>query len=511
MANELNLQELSINDLFNGEKCTFEIPIYQRNYAWEKEEIESLVNDVYDGFDKKSKVYYIGTLVSFRKEDNIFEVIDGQQRLTTIKILLIALKKLNKEIPAQNKLTYRARKKSDKTLEFLSDPDNNIEPEEKDSGIVNGIKYATDALNNIEKVELDGFIKYFSENVHIIHYIVPRDIDLNHYFEVMNSRGEQLEKHEIIKARLMEKLNDADKLVFNKIWVACSQMSVYIQDSLDFKAEEIFSNELNDFLPTNFESIHNATDETKNGPTVISEILNESSTGYPKEKEIPDSFQPIIDFPNFLLIVLKITRMSEDDFDLQNFKLDDKELINEFKEKNNIDSAWVKVFAFNLLKTKFLLDNYIVHHASEDETAESNPWLLQTYYKGEKKYLKNLCKEDDIQDKLVQLLSMFEVSFTAKQRKNYLFYCLYYLNTNDFKDTTLYAAFVENLADTYFDKVYLHQELLNDINTPRPGTFDQMIINGKELKVTSKPFEKSKTDFIAIYGDGKTKLAIYNN
>ena len=197
--------------------------------------------------------------------------------------------------------------------------------------------------------------------------------------------------------------------------------------------------------------------------------------------------------------------MSEDTFDPKDFILDDKELINEFKKEKNIDSEWVKVFAYTLLKSKFLLDNYIVHHSSEDETVESNPWQLQTYYKGEKKYLKNLCKEEDIQDKLVQLLSMFEVSFTAKQRKNYLFYCLYYLNTNDFKDTTKYAAFVENLANTYFDKVYLCQELLNDINTPRPGSFDQKILNGKELEVSLKPFEKSRNDFITVYGNGETK------
>ena len=48
--------------------------------------------------------------------------------------------------------------------------------------------------------------KNYQNKVHIIHYQVPKDIDLNHYFEIMNSRGEQLEKHEIEKARLMSVL-----------------------------------------------------------------------------------------------------------------------------------------------------------------------------------------------------------------------------------------------------------------------------------------------------------------
>lgn len=48
-------------------------------------------------------------------------------------------------------------------------------------------------------------------HVHIIHYRVPKDVELNHYFEVMNSRGEQLEKHEIVKAKLSDQLKNDKK------------------------------------------------------------------------------------------------------------------------------------------------------------------------------------------------------------------------------------------------------------------------------------------------------------
>ena len=54
------------------------------------------------------------------------------------------------------------------------------------------------------QADVDKFKEYFLNHVHIIHYRVPKDVDLNHYFEVMNSRGEQLEKHEIVKAKLSE-------------------------------------------------------------------------------------------------------------------------------------------------------------------------------------------------------------------------------------------------------------------------------------------------------------------
>lgn len=194
----LPLKELSIAQIYNGDKLTFEIPIYQRNYAWEKDEISALIQDFYDAFSAGKNTYFIGTLVTFNKGDQVFEVIDGQQRLTTINLILAAL-----NIPALNKLTFRARKKSNDTIQNLQNPDR---IDEADTGITVGYKYTRNALKEIIPVnDLGKFKDYFQNRVHLIHYEVPKNIDLNHYFEIMNSRGEQLEKHEIIKARLIQK------------------------------------------------------------------------------------------------------------------------------------------------------------------------------------------------------------------------------------------------------------------------------------------------------------------
>ena len=77
--NPLPLKEVSIEELFiGGEKSVYEIPIYQRNYAWEKDEIATLVQDIYDAYKKDAnRPYYIGTLVSHHKGDRVFEIIDG--------------------------------------------------------------------------------------------------------------------------------------------------------------------------------------------------------------------------------------------------------------------------------------------------------------------------------------------------------------------------------------------------------------------------------------------------
>jgi len=487
----LPLKELSIAEIYNGVKATYEVPIYQRNYAWEKDEISALIQDVYDAYTAKKQTYFIGTLVSFHKGDQVYEVIDGQQRLTTINLVLGAL-----GVSLQNKLTYRARKKSNDTIRNIPQ----FEIDEKDYGIVKGFKSARDSINEIvPKIYQDEFKTYFQNSVHLIHYRVPKDIDLNHYFEIMNSRGEQLEKHEIIKARLIEKLINADKAKFSRLWEFCSEMNVYIQQK--YRDYTIFGRFLYDFKVSNFDDLPKVEDNT--GTLKISDLINYKGVEKKQDEENKiDTFQPIMDFTNFLLIVLKLTRIEDRSFDPTSFNLDDKELIHEF-DKVQVDENFVKRFGFNLLRAKFLLDNYLVHHSNEDDTIENNPWKLQYWQKDNKKeYLKNLDGESDVQQKLVQILSMFEVSFTARQRKNYLFYCLLYLFRSDDRDINKYCEFLSVLADKYFKDVYLVAENLNEINTPKPGSFDNTILCDNSLNITLR---NNDFDFAAIYGDGTVR------
>lgn len=76
------LKECSIKDIYygnSGTATTYKIPIYQRNYAWERDEIFALIKDIHDSMVIDKPVYYIGTLVTFKRDENVFEVIDGQQ------------------------------------------------------------------------------------------------------------------------------------------------------------------------------------------------------------------------------------------------------------------------------------------------------------------------------------------------------------------------------------------------------------------------------------------------
>ena len=501
------LEECSINDIYfsnRGTSVLFKIPIYQRNYAWEREEIYALIKDVYDSLEKS--VYYIGTLVTYKREENVFEVIDGQQRLTTIYIIL---KALGIET-ISNTLTYSARKVSAATIEKMPNFG-----DENDPGILHGFQYAKESLRSIvgdHQADIDAFKDYFLNKVHIIHYRVPKDVDLNHYFEVMNSRGEQLEKHEIVKAKLSEQLiGDKEAMEkFSRIWEACSDMSIYIQQKLP-EMTSVFGKTMEDFELESFDKFPNSDTGTNSslGMKTISDFLNNPVKKIDEDDAVDknDHFQPIIDFPNFLLIVLKITRLwNETDFNPMSFTLDDKELIREFEEVN-LTPEFVKDFAYNLLLAKYYLDNYVIHHVNGVDRTFENPWKLQYYYKKGNKaaYLKDLYEGNKAQqNEVTQLLSMFEVAFTPKQRKNYLFYCLFHL----FEDCDLnhYVDFLRKLADKYFFDVYLDANELNDMKQPKPNSFDKTILDGGELNVELKDV---KRDFGSIYPVGSDNIPLY--
>ena len=515
----LPLELKSIRELFcSDEKVTYEVPIYQRNYAWGKEEIDALVQDIYDASLKlEEHDYYIGTLVSYYRGDNLYEVIDGQQRLTTIWLLLKALQeKYGIKLNSSNRLTYRSRKKADQTINQLPN-----KTEDADASIAIGFDFVKTAIGAIvqqsERVcypekETKSLLDFFMDNVKIVHYQVPKDVDLNHYFEVMNSRGEQLEKHEVVKAQLLGKIKDEhDRWVFNRIWESCTDMGNYIQRKLE--NEDIFGRSLTEFKAGDFDDVKNAFGRTEKNSSVkmsVNEMLQQGVVDAQKNvDDTEDKFQPIIDFPNFLLIVLKIVRMKEENFKPGTFNLDDKYLLEEFNPKRvNINA---REFAFYLLKAKYLLDNYIVHHTLNDESEyenvnNGNPWRLQQWHRNldnRKSSLKNTAGDGKLQNNMVQLLSMFEVSFTARQRKNYLFYCLMYLMDRKEFSINGYAEFLEGLANRYFHDVYLVEDKLNQINTPKPGSFDEEMLVGNRLKSTVS--EKDICEFQTIYGDGTVK------
>ncbi len=96
---KLNIDQRTISSLFSDKKSDFLIPDYQRPYAWTQDECETLWEDLYlfafpnnssSDFDSENDEYFLGPIVTFKNPDGKQEIIDGQQRLTTIMLLLRA-------------------------------------------------------------------------------------------------------------------------------------------------------------------------------------------------------------------------------------------------------------------------------------------------------------------------------------------------------------------------------------------------------------------------------------
>ena len=463
------VKTLTISDLFNGEnKCKYIIPIYQRNYAWGSDEISSLLQDIKNACEKtkeQDKNYYIGSLVVYRRDSGDFEVIDGQQRLTTLTLIMHHLGKLS-----FRNVSFEHRDESEQAL-------SNLNSEKLPSNF-------SQALKTIKKVidewgnNKDEIVKFLLDKVEIIRTEVPEGTDLNHYFEIMNTRGEQLEKHEILKARLMKVLpTPIEQSLFAKIWDSCSDMSRYVVMGFDSELREVILG--GDWRKVRgfFKSILNENsgelenpEELENsivkliGPKVKIEKIEEQS-----QDKYDGEFTSVIDFPNFLMHVLRIylERFDKCKYSTKNdpcnVPLDEKLLLKSFEGKFEGNPKKVRVFIYTLLVCRYLFDLYVIK--SNMIRTDYENWSLWKIVKRKSSYYyKNVFDDDDLDKnddealnnadptkKAVMLLSMFHVSNSSHSYKNWLYAVLRWLFKN--KDNIMrdnYVNFLEELCDKFY-------------------------------------------------------------
>ena len=227
-ANKVSELHILYSDSSIFDSVKYLIPLYQRDYAWEEKQIVQLIEDI-DDMNLEEK-YYIGSLIVAKHNDS-YEVVDGQQRLTTLFLLLsyLGLNEGNEEA-----LSFSCRDKSNYTLRhirpFLSDERDKYDADHLQQNIISGLNIIKENIEKFTAERKTEFVKKL-ENVVIYRVEVPDHTDLNHYFEIMNTRGEQLEQSDVLKARLMSELqgNKKDQDVFAAVWDACRDMSGYVQ------------------------------------------------------------------------------------------------------------------------------------------------------------------------------------------------------------------------------------------------------------------------------------------
>lgn len=415
-----SLKMIPVSKIFSN--VYYEVPIYQRNYAWEADQIEQLIEDIKSSRDD----YFLGNLIVNQKDNNVYEVIDGQQRLTTLYLLERYL-----GIPFdKDALRFEAREKSNRTLSVLPDV-HQLTDGLQSSEIKSGFKIIDDYFEKMGlKNNQESFVKRLNK-VNLIRVQVPAKIDLNHYFEIMNTRGEQLELHEIAKANILSKIESKeDKLIANDIWEYCSNMDIYIQMSyLKEKREKIFNSDWSDLSDkiVNFDALksyyHDTVEEEEN--LSLRDILQGNGKSRVSNKTVEESenerFESIISFPNFLLQVNKaLTRLNIDD----DSSLDDKNFLENLK-KNWYDEESAKHFIFMMLKARAVFDKFILKREYAGDYKETGKWSLQKIEKragGEgATYVSTFGNDGDKRNKQVRTLqSALRITYTAPKTMHWI-------------------------------------------------------------------------------------------
>lgn len=422
------LKELNLKNIFESK---YVIPIYQRNYAWESKEIEQLLNDICDFLGDK---YYLGNLIVDEIEPNVFSVIDGQQRLTTLFLLLTYLQE---NTLSTNSLRFEARDKSNRTLKELYDKKELKQDEFYSEEIISGYNTIENFFNT-EKINKEEF-KNKLQKILIIRIQVPKQIDLNHYFEIMNTRGEQLELHEIAKGKILIVIDDKYKEISALIWDNCSQMDSYIQMNFDKNDRiKIFGDNWDSFCLNSIKEIEKNVKETENNKNFSLfdklENLVIQKDDKTDKKEENERFESIISFPNFLLIVNEALALKDNLQGENDSSLDDKKFLETLK-KHWENSENAKKFIFNLLKYRFLFDKYIIKREFARDYKEEGKWSLQRLekYKDEKGDKPNYKLTDDKEktSQLILLQSALRVTYTSPKTMHWIAKALAELDKNE--------------------------------------------------------------------------------
>ena len=222
----------SFNDLVTGRR-KFEIPDYQRNYSWEENQLKDLWRDLHTNIDSE-KTHFFGTILLREKSSNRYDIIDGQQRLSSVLILLNELTELWREYDADaaddtrkwyiaNRDGYKLSLMGEDERFFKeyvlggieSGENTSTYPEETTTPSQSRLKDAKEFFREKLKEkqeEVDDFVIYCEklkstmEELDLMVYPVESEADAVRIFEVVNDRGRHLTELEKTKSFLMHQL-----------------------------------------------------------------------------------------------------------------------------------------------------------------------------------------------------------------------------------------------------------------------------------------------------------------
>jgi uncharacterized protein with ParB-like and HNH nuclease domain len=236
---------LSVKELFGNTDSFYKIPQYQRPYKWENEQVDKLWDDIYEAYDNKEDNYFLGSIITAKPRDDersaYVDVVDGQQRLTTLMILFCVVRdvypRINEKISdddpravdidtiktsiAQNeksqrlKLHTHSQHQSDFEMliskgntSILSRPNKQQlrSDEEPKYKFMNTAVILREKLVGLGEMKSAALLDYLFNQVKIIRIDCRNREFAIKLFQVLNDRGMDLTAADLIKSFLLERL-----------------------------------------------------------------------------------------------------------------------------------------------------------------------------------------------------------------------------------------------------------------------------------------------------------------
>lgn len=250
---------LTVRQIFTNSDSYYQIPDYQRPYSWEDEQIEQLWDDVYSAMEAGNDSYFLGPVILTGPHDGRFEIVDGQQRLTTLTILFCVIRDFYSKDDSRilnairsleegkYRLDYRLANQphvqntfEQQILNGIVFPEKPLTTRQREQQkLLNAALIFRDRLGEIEGQDgrMQRFLDFLLNRVVLI-TITCRDRSYAvRLFQVLNARGLDLSPADLLKSELYSKLDGSRLPQFIANWREIESMA----DDTDESLTELFT------------------------------------------------------------------------------------------------------------------------------------------------------------------------------------------------------------------------------------------------------------------------------
>jgi len=252
-------------EFLEGNDKHFVIPVYQRNYDWSREHCKRLFDDIVEIHNKGYKNHFLGTIVSIydeQSEKREYLIIDGQQRITTLSLLLLALYDLldkgeikaniNKE-EIRDEYLVNKYSEGDKRIRLKPVKDDNLafiqlfksaDEQIPDSNVTNNYCYFKERITKLD-FSFEDFYKAIKKLIVVEIELIRSEDDPQMIFESLNSTGLSLTQSDLVRNFiLMKQPSKEQEEFYNKYWYKIEKntrfnVDSFIRDFLTYKERVI--------------------------------------------------------------------------------------------------------------------------------------------------------------------------------------------------------------------------------------------------------------------------------